>query len=177
MTFRLLVMALFLAGAGSAMAQFHIEKTALPPEPKDVSILAPAINASLRYGVSEIVPVANGEFYLLDKDLNAILRGANLRSDSALDEAHTYAVFKTFPDPEHADFVRKAQAAIEPHITARVTSDAAGVAQFPTISAGAYYVFGVVKTRNGMAIWNEFVRMTAGVTTIKLDHNNVELTN
>jgi hypothetical protein len=177
MKLRLLVLAFILVAAGTAMGQFHVEKSAPAPEPKDVSTVAPTINASLRYGVSEIVPVANGEFYLLDKDLNTILRSAGIRSDSALDEAHTYAVFKTFPDAEHADFIRKAQAAIESHITARVTSNASGVAQFAIIPAGTYYVFGAVKTRNGLAIWNEFVRMTAGVTAITLDHNNVELTN
>lgn len=177
MSFRIILLTLLLGCAGTAWGQISIKKTELPPEPKDMSTVAPAVNASLRYGVSEIVPVAGGEFLLLNKDLNAILRAAGLRSDSALDEAHTYAVFKTFPDEEHSSFIRKAQAAIEPHITSRATSNAAGVAQFPMIPAGTYYVFGVVKTRNGMAIWNEFVRMTAGVTTITLDHNNVELTN
>jgi hypothetical protein len=154
-----------------------IEKGDLPPPPKDTSVVAPQAKATLRYGVSEVVPVVGEEFLLLDKDLNAILRGAGLMTDGGLDEAHTYAVYKLFPDAEHAKFMKAAQAAIEPHIIARAKTDAAGVAQFSSITAGAYTIFGVAKTRNGMAIWNQFVTLTAGAGPITLDHKNAELTN
>jgi hypothetical protein len=183
---KVMTLALILAAASAASAQGKdgkpiglpkVEKTATPPPPKDISILAPTLNASLRYGVSDIVPVADGEFLLLDKDLNAILRGAGLMTDGGLDEAHTYAVYQIFPDAEHAAFAKAAKAAIAPHIVARASTDKSGVAKFPTIAAGSYYLFGAVKARNGMAIWNEFVRLTAGVETITLDHKNVELTN
>lgn len=186
MLIRIMVMALVLAFVGSVAAQGKDGKVIRlpvktevdsPPAPKDTSIVAPSLTASLRYGISEIVPVAGEEFLLLDKDLGAILRGAGLHGDSGLDEVHTYAVNRVYPEPAQAEFMRAAQAAIEPHVVARVKTNQAGQGQFPATPAGTYTLLGVVKTRSGLAIWIEFVKLKTGVTTITLDHNNVELAN
>ncbi|MEO6393061.1 MAG: hypothetical protein ABIP75_14530 [Pyrinomonadaceae bacterium] len=154
-----------------------IEKIEAPPEPRDTSIATPTVKASLRYGIGETVPVASLEVLLLDQDLSTILSKAGLHGESGLDELHSYAVYRVYPDAEHAEFSKAARAAIEPHIIARVTTNEAGQAQFATVPAGAYKVVAVTKTRTGLAIWNEFIKVTAGVTTITLDHNNVELAN
>lgn len=154
-----------------------VEVIEAPPEPRDTSIAAPTVKASLRYGIGEVVPVVGLEVMLLDQDLSTILSKAGLHGESGLDELHSYAVYRVYPDAEHAEFSQAARAAIEPHVIARVTTNDAGQAQFSTVTAGAYKVVAVTKTRTGLAIWNEFIKITAGVTTITLDHNNVELAN
>jgi hypothetical protein len=169
--------AVLLGLAGAASAQFSITKSVPDPPPANHSFAIASMKASLRYGIGEIVPVKGEEFVLLNQDPAAILSHAGLHGDGPLDEVHTYAAYRIFPDADHAAFEKAARAALDPHIIARATTDQAGQAQFPQVPAGSYFILGVVKTRDGMAIWNQLVKMTGGPTAITLDYKNVELAN
>lgn len=169
--------AVLVCAAVTASAQISITKSVPDPPPANHSFAIASMKASLRYDVGEIVPVKGEEFVLLNQDPSAILSHAGLNGDGPLDEVHTYAVYRIFPDAEHAAWERAARAALESHIVASATTNEAGQAQFAQVPAGSYFILGVVKTRKGMAIWNQLVKMTGGPTAINLDYTNVELAN
>lgn len=150
------------------------------PSGRKNSVLA--VEAGLVYKSGDVKPVARTEFYLLDDHLGKILQQAGLEpermsSNDGRDPAESLVfsyglatVYSSLPDQQA--FFLKAQEAIKPHIIETVTTDFGGKAQFSSVAAGTYYLMGVARTPNGMALWNLRVDMKAGQNSVTLDQNN-----
>jgi hypothetical protein len=110
-------------------------------------------------------PVARVPFYVLDEDLESILRKAGKNSDLIFE----YGTAVRYSQPNQLRWMR---ATIEPHIIQTVTTDFDGSGRFDNLHAGTYYVVGVAETRGGFAVWNLKVEVGRSTDTIILDQNN-----
>lgn len=111
--------------------------------------------------------VRNEKFYLLDKDLESILRDADLESIEGESLTNSLGLAVMYPD-KYADFRRDALAAINRHIKYSMQTDGSGKAQTGNIDPDNYYLFGVTRTANGYAVWSSPVNISAGQNALNL---------
>lgn len=106
-------------------------------------------------------PVNDEKFYLLDKQLESILREANIKTISGQTLVNTFGLSVLYPD-KYGDINRKALEAIEDHVKYDVLSDSGGKAQLKGVEPGSYYLFAITKTTNGFAVWSSPVSIKPG---------------
>jgi len=71
------------------------------------------------------------------------------------------------PD-RYGDFQRRAMQALKSHIKYAGTTDSNGKAQLGGINPDSYYLFGVVRSGNGFAIWSSPVSIVPGDNVLDL---------
>jgi hypothetical protein len=71
------------------------------------------------------------------------------------------------PD-QYGNFQRRAMAALKSHIKYAGTTDSNGKAQLGGIQPDSYYLFGVVRSGNGFAIWSSPVAINPGENVLDL---------
>jgi len=112
-------------------------------------------------------PVQKETFYLLDKDLESILRDADIDDEEGQGLVNAFGMSVVYPD-KYADTKRKALAQINKHIVAKTLTDAQGKAKFPDVKPDSYYLFGITKTREGFSVWNNPITLSEGATNLNL---------
>ena len=109
----------------------------------------------------------NTRFYLLDKDLEAILSDADLEPIEGQSLAASLAL-ATADQARYSDFYRQAMSALREHIKYTGSTDGAGKAQLGSVKPDRYYLFGVARTGEGFAMWNSSVSVIAGDNAVNL---------
>ena len=112
-------------------------------------------------------PVKGQRFYLLDKDIEQILTEARVDPIEGNTLTASMGLAAAMPDM-YGDFQRRAMAAIKNHIKYAGTTDSNGKAQVGNIDPNSYYLFGVVRSGNGFAIWSSPVAINAGENVLDL---------
>jgi hypothetical protein len=112
-------------------------------------------------------PVRNERFYLLDRDAETVLSEARLEPIEGNSLANSLGIATLFPD-RHADFRRRATEAITKAAKFSGTTDSTGSAVLQGVEPGSYYLFSVVKTGNGFALWSSPIRVIAGENKLDL---------
>lgn len=132
------------------------------PDKGTVNIEAKVTNTDGR-----TTPVEDEKFYLLDKQLESILRDANIKSINGQTLTNSFGLSVLYPD-KYKDVNKKALEAIEDHVEYDTLSDMSGKAQMKGVEPGSYYLFAIHKTANGFAIWSSSVTIKAGENRLVL---------
>jgi hypothetical protein len=109
----------------------------------------------------------NTRFYLLDKSLDEILSDADLEPIEGQSLANSLAL-ATADQARYAEFYQAAMRALKEHIRYTGSTDGAGKAQLGSVKPDMYYLFGVVRTGEGFAMWNSSVSVIAGDNAVNL---------
>jgi zinc-ribbon domain len=136
---------------------------------------APAIPDKGTVNISASISTRNGgkqavrgtKFYLLDEDIESILSNADLEPIAGQSLSVSFAMAMA-DQSTHADFYRKAMAALRDHIKYAGTTDANGKAQLGSVKPDSYYLFGFTKSGNSFAMWNSTVSVIGGDNNINL---------
>jgi hypothetical protein len=132
------------------------------------------LEAALVYKMGGVQPVAREKFYLLDQDLEKILRESGMKNNKNVGYIATFGLAIQYPD-QYAGEKEKALSAIKRHVQYSVTTDFEGKAKFNDVKAGSYYLFGITESRKAFAIWNTKIEIKAGENSIVLDQNNASV--
>ncbi|HLA95472.1 MAG TPA: hypothetical protein VK612_07110, partial [Pyrinomonadaceae bacterium] len=68
----------------------------------------------------------------------------------------------------YSDFNRRALEAIRGHIKYSTTTDGSGKGPMQNIEPDSYYLFGITKTPDGYAIWDQQVSIAVGQNNLNL---------
>jgi len=112
-------------------------------------------------------PVRGQRFYLLDKDVEQILSEARVEAIEGNTLTGSLGLAAAMPN-EYGDFQRRAMQALKNHIKYAGTTDSNGKAQLGGINPDSYYLFGVVRSGNGFAIWSSPVSIVPGENVLDL---------
>ena len=112
-------------------------------------------------------PVRGQRFYLLDKDVETILSDARIEPIEGNTLTGSLGLAAAMPD-RYGDFQRRAMQAMKDHIKYAGTTDSNGKTQLGDIQPDSYYLFGVVRSGNGFAIWSSPVSIIAGQNILDL---------
>jgi hypothetical protein len=112
-------------------------------------------------------PVRGQRFYLLDKDVETILSDARVDPIEGNTLTASLGLAAAMPN-QYSDFQRRAMQAIKNHVKYAGTTDSNGKAQVGGINPDSYYLFGVVRSGNGFAIWSSPVSINAGENVLDL---------
>lgn len=141
----------------------------LPPERGVVKISARVMMPRSSSGPQ---PVRSARFYLLDKDLESILREARVEPIEGNSFTASMGLAAVFPD-RYGEFQRAAMRAIERHIKYSGTTDSTGNASLSNVDPDQYYIFGVTRIGRGFAMWDAPVSIIAGENVLNLSPPNV----
>ena len=117
-------------------------------------------------------PVRGQRFYLLDKDIEQILSDAHVDPIEGNTLTASMGLAAAMPD-RYGDFQRRAMQAIKNHIKYAGTTDSNGKAQVGNIDPNSYYLFGVVRSGNGFAIWSSPVAINPGENVLDLTPQSI----
>jgi hypothetical protein len=126
------------------------------------------INAKISGASGREQPVQKETFYLLKKDLETILREADIDDEEGQGLVNAFGMSIVYPD-RYADTRRKALAAISKQTVAKTLTDGQGKAKFPDVKPDSYYLFGITKTRDGFSVWNTPITLSEGQTNLNLE--------
>ncbi|MBK8467110.1 MAG: zinc ribbon domain-containing protein [Chloracidobacterium sp.] len=139
-----------------------------PPSDKGTVV----INARIAPKTGAPQNVRNAKFYLLDKDVEAILSDARVVPIEGNDLMSSLGLAIVFPD-RYGDFMHSAMRAVASHSKYSGTTDSGGNASLQGISPKEYYLFGVTKVGRGFALWNAPVSVIAGQNNLNLSPQSV----
>lgn len=125
------------------------------------------VQAKITTKTGGVQSVKNEKFYLLDKDLEEVLDDAGIDDETGQGLRNAFGLSVLYPD-RYGDTRSKALNAIGKHTKYSGTTDAAGKALIRDIKPDTYYLFGIVKTRSGFAIWSSPVTITPGENILNL---------
>ncbi len=157
------------APSSSTTVQGSSEAPVLPPERGTVKITA---RVMMPRSTGAPQPVRSTRFYLLDKDLDAILREARIEPIEGNTFAASLGLAAVFPD-RYGDFQREAMRAIAKHAKYTGTTDSSGSANVSNVDPDNYYIFGITKIGRGFAMWDAPVNIIAGENVLNLSPPNV----
>lgn len=109
----------------------------------------------------------NTKFYLLDEDVETVLRDAGLEPVDGRSLTSSLAV-AIADQRRYGDFYRDAMKALKEHIRYTGSTDSNGKAQLGSVDPDNYYLFGVVRTSEGFAMWSSTVAVIAGENAVNL---------
>jgi hypothetical protein len=112
-------------------------------------------------------PVRNERFYLLDEDVETILAKAELEPIESNSLTNSLGLSMIYPE-RYGQFNRTAMEIIRKHSKYNVSTDTGGKATIADIKPNTYYLFGIVKSKTGFAIWNSSVSVNAGENILTL---------
>src|SRR6185503_6025065 len=117
-------------------------------------------------------PVRGQRFYLLDKDVETILSEARVEPIEGNTLTGSLGLAAAMPD-RYGDFQRRAMQALKNDIKYAGTTDSNGKAQLGGIDPDSYYLFGVVRSGNGFAIWSSPVSIIPGENILDLTPQSI----
>ncbi len=112
-------------------------------------------------------PVRGQRFYLLDKDVETILSEARVEPIEGNTLTGSLGLAAAMPD-RYGDFQRRAMQVLKNHIKYAGTTDSNGKAKLGDIDPDSYYLFGVVRSGNGFALWSSPISIVAGENVLDL---------
>lgn len=120
-------------------------------------------------------PAANAKFYLLDTEVETILRDAGLEPIAPwdnLEDTYTMALEHSSHQKElyrqrYQPFREAADKAIKPHIIAMTVTDKSGKGSFNPVKPGRVYLFGVALTKKGASALRSEIDLIAGANTFQ----------
>lgn len=124
-----------------------------------------AVTASVVSRQGSKKPIRAEKLYLLKKDLNTILREANIDIEEG-DYSSTLGA--ALVDPSRKALLQECLAAIKPFIVASTITGADGKAEFKNVKPDNYYLFGLHREGNTASVWNTNLTLNPGVNTIEL---------
>lgn len=125
------------------------------------------LEAKVSDSKGNIKPVNAEKFYLLDKELETILREANLESVQNQNLVNSFGLSVLYPN-KYREFNQKALSAINDHIKYDTLTDSTGKAQIGNVKPDSYYLFGIHKVGNGFAIWSSPVNIKGGTNNLNI---------
>jgi hypothetical protein len=158
-----------------------------------------SVEAGLIYGAGNVKPVARTDFYLLDVDLETILKNAQLpiywgmtqqMKDLNPTQLQNYLFilkvkakraeigYEGETDKELLDMAiyKQIDSILEPHIVSKVTTDFSGKTQFQNVKNGKYYLMGTtVGPSTEVILWNLPIEVKSENQTIILDNRNTKM--
>lgn len=111
--------------------------------------------------------VRDEKFYLLDKDLDSILRDADIQDETGQGLVNAFGLSVLYPD-RYSEINKKALSEINKHVVYDTLSDSTGQAKISNVKPDRYYLFAITKTANGFAVWNSPVTITPGENKLNL---------
>lgn len=141
--------------------------TTVPGESVSADKGTAVVAAKITTGSGSLQSVKNEKFYLLDKDLEEILDDAGIDDESGQGLKNAFGLSVLYPD-RYGDTRSKALSAIGKHTKYSGTTDGSGKALIKEIKPDTYYIFGIVKTRSGFAIWSSPVTIAPGENILNL---------
>lgn len=139
-----------------------------PPPDKGTVV----INARVAPRTGSPQAARSAKFYLLDKDVEAILSEAHVEPIEGNDLMSSIGLATVFPD-RYGDFLRSAMRAVAAHSKYSGTTDVGGNASLQGIMPKEYFLFGITKVGRGFALWNAPVSVIAGQNNLNLSPQNV----
>jgi hypothetical protein len=112
-------------------------------------------------------PVRGQRFYLLDKDVETILSEARVEPIEGNTLTASLGLAAAMPD-RYGDFQRRAMQVLKNHIKYAGTTDSNGKAKLGDIDPNSYYLFGVVRSGNGFALWSSPISIVPGENVLDL---------
>lgn len=148
-----------------------------------------SVEAGLVYKSNDVKPVARTEFYLLDDDLETILKNAKIKQVPVFVSLTPLQHFTAMqrakkvdssqgginPSAELLTAIAETDNAIKPHIVATITTDFNGKGQFENVKPGKYYLMGSAGTFEQAIIWNLPIEIKVGEQSVTLDNKNSAL--
>ena len=107
------------------------------------------------------------KFYLLEKDLDTILREADIKDDTNQGLKNAFGLSVLYPD-KYPGIREKALDKISEYVKYETLTDTSGKAKMDDVNPGGYYLFGITKTDKGFAIWSSPVTIKTGENPLKL---------
>ncbi|MEO7659712.1 MAG: zinc ribbon domain-containing protein [Pyrinomonadaceae bacterium] len=144
--------------------------TSAPVPPPDKGTVM--INARIAPPTGSPQSARNTKFYLLDKDLEAILSEARVDPIEGNGLAASLGLAAVFPD-RYRDFQRAAMRAISEHVKYSGTTDGTGNANLSGVAPKEYYLFGITRVGRGFALWSSQVTVVPGENVMNLSPQNV----
>lgn len=163
-----------------------------------------AIEAAVIYSFGGVQPLARTEIALLDQSLIQILRDVGLhggdwdieqnrafrqrnptapdfsrysprRPDTDANLLSDLATAIQFPTLGDGQFSGKAMPAIKAHTVTSGTTDFAGKLVLTDLKPAHYFVYVIIQTRGGHALWNVPTEIKAGRNTLTIDNTNAAI--
>ncbi len=143
------------------------------------------IKANFYFGDEDekALPIAETEFYLLDKSLVNILKDSKFKPEFLDGKQHKpeekdylTATAKAFSseDEESALIALLIKREISKHKRFEVKTNYSGQADLKELKTGNYYLFGIGKTDDEIFVWHFIVNIKSGSNVIVLDQYNAE---
>lgn len=107
------------------------------------------------------------KFYLLEKDLDTILREADIKDETNQGLKNAFGLSVLYPD-KYPGIREKALKKISDYVEYETLTDSSGKAKMSGVKPGGYYLFGITKTDKGFAIWSSPVTINPGENPLKL---------
>lgn len=126
-----------------------------------------SLDARIADKKGNISPVEDEKFYLLDKDLETILREARLQPIQNQTLVNSFGLSVIYPD-RYKEFNQKALKAINDHIKYETLTNDEGRAEMRDVEPKSYYLFGIHKVGNGFAIWSSQVTIRPGQNKLNI---------
>ena len=140
----------------------------MPPPDKGTVV----INARVTPRTGSPQAARSAKFYLLDKDVEAILSEARVEPIEGNDLMSSLGLAVVFPE-RYGEFMRSAMRAVTAHSKYSGTTDVGGNASLQGIMPKEYYLFGFTKVGRGFALWNAPVSVIAGQNNLNLSPQSV----
>jgi hypothetical protein len=145
--------------------------------PNNSSDIRPSAALSFDTGLvfrsGDVKPLARSTFYLLDDDLENVLRNAGFLPETGLSLLNSLgmAYYGRELEKYRASY-EKAMEAMKPHIVTTVTTDFNGKGHFAAVPSGNYYLIGIGQLYKQVVVWNLKVNLNPGENSVTLDQNN-----
>lgn len=145
------------------------------------------IKANFYYGTEDEnkLPLAETEFYLLDKSLVNILKDGKFvpefsdrrRRHKLKESDYLTAAAKAFisEDEESALIAMLIKADVSKHKLFTLKTDYSGQAKIKELKIGTYYLFGIGKTDGEIFVWHSIVNIKSFNNAVELDQYNAEV--
>lgn len=126
-----------------------------------------SLEAKVTNRTGDILPVRAEKFYLLDKELESILRDADIEDSTGQGLVNAFGLSVLYPD-RFRETNKNALSEINKHIVYDTLTDSTGKAQLKNVKPDRYYLFGITKTKNGFAVWSSPVTINPGQNALNL---------
>ena len=126
-----------------------------------------SLEAKVSNRAGSILPVKAEKFYLLDEDLDIILRDAEIEDQTGQGLINAFGLSVLYPE-RYRETNKSALDEINKHIVYDTTTDSTGKALMKNVKPGSYYLFGITKTKNGFAVWSSPVSISPGQNVLNL---------
>lgn len=141
-----------------------------PAAPDKGTVLINARVAPARGGAPS--PVQRARFYLLDADIETILREARIEPIESNSLTASLGLAIVYPE-RYGSFSQAAMRAIGNHSKHSGITDGSGKIDLKGVSPGPFYLFGITKVGRGFALWNSPVSIIAGENIMNLSPQSV----